>query len=183
MGKTRDLFKKTGDIKEIFNARMGMIKDRKFKDLTEAEEIKKKWQENTEKIYKKGLDDLDNNVVITYLELDILECEVKRVLGIITTNKANGGDGIPAELFQILNLTMLLKCCTQYISKFGKPSSSHRTRKGQFSSQFQRSSVLKNAQTTGQFCSLPMLVKLCSKSFKLVSAVLKSRTSRCTTLV
>ena len=96
MGKTRDLFKKTEDIKEIFNARMGTIKDRKFKGLTEAEEIKNKWQEYTEKIYKKGLDDLDNNVVITYLEVDTLECEVKQALGIITTSKANGSDGIPA---------------------------------------------------------------------------------------
>ena len=78
---------------------------------------------------------------------------------------------------------MLLKCCIQYISKFGKPSSSHRTGEGQFSSQFQRSSVLNNAQTKGQFCSLPILVKLCSKSFKLASVVLESRTSRCTTLV
>ena len=74
-------------------------------------------------------------------------------------------------------MIMLLKCCTQYISKFGKPSSSHRTGKVQFLSQFQRSSVLKNAQTIGQLCSLPMLVKLCSKSFKLASAVLESRTS------
>ena len=88
MGKTRDLFKKTGDIKETFHARMGMIKDRTHKDPTEAEDIKKKWQENT-KLCKENLNDLDNHDgVITHLEPDILECEVKWALGSITTNKA-----------------------------------------------------------------------------------------------
>ena len=82
---------------------MGTIKDRNGKDLTEAEDIKKRWQEYTEELYKKGLIDLDNHKgVITHLEPDILECEVKWALGSITTNKANGGDGIPVELFQIL---------------------------------------------------------------------------------
>ena len=103
MGKTRDLFKKIGDIKGTFHARMGTIQDRNRKDLTEAEEIKKRWQENTEELYKKGFNDLDNhNGVITHLEPDILECQVKWALGSITTNKASRGDGIPAELFQIL---------------------------------------------------------------------------------
>ena len=82
---------------------MGMIKDRNGKDLTKAEEIKKRWQEYTEELYKKGLNDLDNhNGMVTYLESDILECKVKWALGSITENKASGGDGIPAELFQIL---------------------------------------------------------------------------------
>ena len=103
MGKTRDLFKKTADIKGTFHARMGTIKDRNSKDLAEVEEIKKRWQENTEELYKKGLNDLDNhNGVVTHLELDILVGEVNRVSRSITKNKASGGDRIPAELFKIL---------------------------------------------------------------------------------
>ena len=103
MGKTRDLFKKIGGIKGTFHARMGMIKDTNGKDLTEVEEIKKRWQEYTEELCKKSLNDLDkHDGVVTHLEPDILECEVKWALGSITVNKASGGDGIPAELFQIL---------------------------------------------------------------------------------
>ena len=103
MGKTRDLFKKIGDIKGIFHARMGMIKDRNGKDLTEVEEIKKRWQENTEELYKKYFNDLDNHDgVAIHLDPDILECEVNCALGSVTMNKASGGDGIPAEIFQIL---------------------------------------------------------------------------------
>ena len=103
MGRTKDLFKKIGDIKGTFQARMGTINIRNGKDLTEAEEIKKRWQEYTEELYKKGLKDLDNhNGVVIHLEPDILECEMKWALGSITMNKASGGDGIPAELFQIL---------------------------------------------------------------------------------
>ena len=102
MGKTRDLFKKIGDTKEIFQARMGTIQDRNIKDITEAEDMKKRWQEYTE-LYKKYLHDKDNhNGVITHLEPDILECEVKWALGSITMNKASGDDRIPVELFQIL---------------------------------------------------------------------------------
>ena len=103
MGKTGDLFKKIRDTKGIFHAKMGTIKDRNGIDLTEAEDIKKKWQEYTEELYKKDLNNPDNyNDVITHLEPDILECEVKWALGSITMNKASGGDGIPVELFQIL---------------------------------------------------------------------------------
>ena len=103
MGKTRDLFKKIRDTKGTFHAKMSTIKDRNTMDLTEAEDIKKKWQEYTEELYKKDLPDPDNhNGVITHLEPDILECKVNWVLGSITTNKASGGDGIPAELFQVL---------------------------------------------------------------------------------
>ena len=99
MGKTRDLFKKIRDTKGTFHAKMGSIKDRSGMDLTEAEDIKKRWQEYIE-LYKKDLHDPDNHDgVITDLEPDILECEVKWALESITTNKANGGDGIPAELF------------------------------------------------------------------------------------
>ena len=102
MGKTRDLFKKMQDTKGIFHAKMGSIKDRIGRDLTEAEDFKKRWQEYTE-LYKKDLHDPDNHDgVITHLEPDILECEVKWAIGSITMNKASGGDGIPVELFQIL---------------------------------------------------------------------------------
>ena len=103
MGKTRDLFKKIRDTNGIFHAKMGTIKDRNGMDLAEAEDIKKRWQEYTEELYKRDLHDLDNhNGVVTHLEPDILECEVKWALGSITANKASGGDGIPVELFQIL---------------------------------------------------------------------------------
>ena len=102
MGKTRDLFKKTRDTKEKYHAKMSTIKDRHGRDLTEAEDIKKRRKEYTEELYKKHLHEPDNhNGVITHLEPDILECEVKWALGSITTNKASGGDGIPVELFQI----------------------------------------------------------------------------------
>ena len=110
-GKIRDLFKKIGDIKGIFHARMGKIKDRNSKNLTEAEEIKKRWQEYTEKLYKNGLNDSDNHYcVVTHLESGILECQVKGDLGSITTNKASGGDRIPFELFKILkdNVALVL---------------------------------------------------------------------------
>ena len=103
MGKTRDLFKKIRHTKGIFHVKMGTIKDRNGMDLTKAEEIKKRWQEYTEELYKKGLNDPDNHDgVVTHLESDILVCEVKWALESITTNKASGGDGIPVELFQIL---------------------------------------------------------------------------------
>ena len=103
MGKTKDIFKKIRDNKGTFHAKMGSIKERNGKDLTEAEDIKKRWQECTEELYKKDLNDPDNhNGVVTQLEPDILECEVKWTLGSITKNKASGGDGLPAELFQIL---------------------------------------------------------------------------------
>ena len=100
MGKTGDLFKKMRDTKGIFHEKMGSIKDRNGMDLTETEDIKKRWQEYTEELYKKDLHHPDNHDgVITHLEPDILECEA---LGSVTMNKANGGDGIPVELFQIL---------------------------------------------------------------------------------
>ena len=103
MGKTRDFFKKIRDTKGTFHAKMGSIKDRNGLDLTEAEDIKKRWQEYTEELYKKELHDPDNhNGVITDLGPDILECEIKQALESITTNKPSGGDGIPVELFQIL---------------------------------------------------------------------------------
>ena len=103
MGKTRDLLKKIRDTEGTFHAKMGSIEDRNGMDLTEAEDIKKRWQEYTEELYKKDLHDRDNyDDVITHLEPDILECEVKWALESITMNKASGGDAIPVELFQIL---------------------------------------------------------------------------------
>ena len=103
MGKTRDLFKKIRDTKEAFHAQMGLIKDRNGMDLTEAEDIKKKWQKYQEELYKKDFHDADNhNCVITHQQPDILECEVKWALGSMTMNKAIGSDEIPVELFQIL---------------------------------------------------------------------------------
>ena len=147
MGKTRDLFKKFRH------------KDRNGRDLTETEDIKKRWQEYTEEWYKKDLHDPDNHdSVITHLEPDILECEVKWALESITTNKASGGDGIPVELFQILkdNTVKVLPsiCCT-----FGKLNSGHRIGKCQFSFQSQRKAMPKNAQTTTQLHSSHTLVK------------------------
>ena len=101
MGKTRDLFKKIRDTKGTFHAKMGSIKDRNDMDLTEAEDIKKRWQEYTEELYKKDLNDPDNHEsFITHLEPDILECKVKWALGSITMNKASGGDGIPVSYFK-----------------------------------------------------------------------------------
>ena len=103
MGKTRDPFKKIRDTKGLFHAEMGTIKDRNGMDLAKAEDIRKRWQQYTEELYKKDLHDPDNHYgVITHLEPDILECEVKWALGNMATNKAGGGDGIPVELFQIL---------------------------------------------------------------------------------
>ena len=103
LGKTRDIFKKIRESKGKFHAKVGTIKDKNGIDWTEAEDIKKRWQEYTEELYKKDLHDPDNHDgVITHLEPDILECEVKWALESITTNKASGGDGIPVELFQIL---------------------------------------------------------------------------------
>ena len=117
VGKTRDLLKKIRDTKGTYHAKMGTIKDGNGMDLTEAEDIKKRWQEYTEELYKRDLHDQDDhNGVITDLEPDILECEVKWALGSITTNKARGDDGIPVELFQILEddaVKVLYSICQQ----------------------------------------------------------------------
>ena len=117
MGKTRDLFKKMRDTKRTFHAKMGSIKDRNSRDLTGAEDVKKRWQEHTEELYKKDLHNPDNhNSVNTDLGPDILECKVKWALGSITTNKASGGNEIPFELFQILKddaVNVLHSICQQ----------------------------------------------------------------------
>ena len=109
MEKTRDLSKKIRDTKGTFHAKLGSVKDRNGMDLTEAEDIKKRWQEHTEELYKEDLHDPDNhNDVITNLEPDILECEVKWALGSITRNKASGSDAIPVELFKAISWKMML---------------------------------------------------------------------------
>ena len=120
MGKTRDFLKKIRDIKGIFHAKMSTIRDRNYMDLAEAEDVKKRQQEYTEQLYKKDLHDPDNhNGVITHLEPDILEREVKWALGRITMNKASGCDGIPVELFQTLkdNAVKVLQLICQQIWK------------------------------------------------------------------
>ena len=156
MGKTRDLFKKIRDIKGTFHANMGTIKDRNGMDLTEAEIMKKRWQEYTEELHKKDLHDHDS--VITHLEPDILEREAKWALESITMNKAKGGDEIPVELFQILKddaVKVLHSICQQ----IWKTQQWPRTGKGQFSFQSQRKTMPKNAQITAQLYSSHTLVK------------------------
>ena len=137
---------------------MGSIKDRHGIDLTDAEDIKKRWQENTE-LYKKYLHDPNNhNGVITHQESDIQECEIKWALGSITTNKASGGDGIPFELFQILKddaVKVLHSICQQ----IWKTQQCHRTGKSQFSFQSHRMAMPKNVQTTAQLHSSHTVVK------------------------
>ena len=132
MEKSRDIFKKIGDTKGTFHAVMGIIKDRNYMDLTEAEDIKKRWQEYTEELYKKDLYEPDNHDgVITNQDPDILGSEVKGALGSITTNKASGGDRIPVEIFQILTddaVKVLHSICQQLENS----ASSHKTGKGQF---------------------------------------------------
>ena len=154
MGKTRYLFKKIRDTKGTFHAKMGTIKDRNGMDLTEAEDIKKRWQEYTEELCKKDLHDPDNHDgLITHLEPDIMECEVEGALGSITLNKASRSDGIPVELFQVLKddaLKVLHSVCQQIWKTQQWP---HRTGKGQFSFQSQRKAMPNNAQTTVQLHS------------------------------
>ena len=157
MGKTRDLFKQIRD--GTYHAKIGTIKDSNGKDLTEVEEIKKSWQEYTEELYIKGLNDPDNNDgLITNLQSDILECEVKWALGSITTNKTNGGDGIPVELFQILKddaVKVLHSVCQQTWKTQQWPQDWKRS----VFIQSQRKAMPKNAQTTAQLHSSHTLVK------------------------
>ena len=142
-----------------FHAKMGTVKDRNGMDLTEAEDIKKSWQEYTEELYKKDLHASDNHDgVITHLESDILKCKVKWTLGSIIMNKASGGYGISAELFPALK-DNAMKVLHSVYSKFGKLSSGHRTGKGHFSFQSQRKAMQKNVQTTAQLHSSHTLAK------------------------
>ena len=159
MGKTRDLFKKIRDTKGTFHAKIGIIKDRNGMDLTEAGDIKKQWQEYTEELYRKDLHDPDNHDgMITHLEPDILECEVKWALRRITKNKANGGDGIPVELFQILKddaVKVLHSICQQIWKTQQWPQDWKRS----VFIPIPRKAMPKNAQTTTQLRLSHMLVK------------------------
>ena len=159
MGKTRDLFKKIRGTRETFHTKMGTVKDRNCMDLTEAEDIKKRWQEYTEELYKKDLHDPDNHDgVITHLEPDILECKVKWALGSIPMNKASGGDGIPAKLFQILkdNAVKVLHSIRQQIWKTQQWPQDW---KSQFSFQLQRKAMSKNVQAPAHLHSSHTLAK------------------------
>ena len=160
MGKTRDLFKKIGDIKGIFHAKIGKKEDKNGKDLTEAEEIKERWQEYPEYLQRKALNDPDNHDgVITHLEPDILKCEVEWALGSLIKNKASGCGVIPAELFQILKDDAVKHAAHNMSHKFRKLNGGRRTRKYQFSFQSQRRAMPKSAQTTAQLCSFHMLAR------------------------
>ena len=159
MGKTRDLFEKIRDTKGTFHAKMGTIKDKSGLDLTEAEDIKKRWQEYTEELYKKDLHDPDNyDGVITHLEPDILECEVKWALGSITTNKARGGDGIPVELFQILK-DDAGKVPQSVCQQIWKTQQWPQDWKRSVFIQIQKKVMPKNAQPTAQLHSSHTLVR------------------------
>ena len=167
MGKTRDLVKKIRNTKGTFHANMGSINDRNGRDLTEAEDIKKSWQEYTEELYKKDLQDPDNhNDVITHLEPDILECEVKSALGSITMNKANRGDGILVALFQILKddaVKVLHSICQQIWKTQQWPQ-------GWKSSVFNPIPKKDNAKEWENYCTFALIShasKIYSKSFKL----------------
>ena len=159
MGKTRDRFQKIGDTKGNFHAKMGSIKDRNGMDLTEAEDIQKRWQINTEEQYKKDLHHSDNHDgVITHLEPETLECEVKRALGSITMNKATGSDGIPVELFQILKddaVKVLHSICQQIWKTQQWPQDWTRS----IFIPTQRKAMPKNVQSTAQLHSSHTLVK------------------------
>ena len=159
MGNTRDLFKKIRDTKGKLHAKMGSIKDRNGMDLTEAEDIQKRGQEYTKELYKKDLHNPDNHgSLITHLEPDILECEVKWALESITTNKASGGDGIPVELFQILKddaVKVLSTICQQIWKTQQWPQDWKRS----VFITIPKKAMPKNAQTTAQLHSSHMLVK------------------------
>jgi len=168
MGKTRDLFKKIRNINGTFHAKIDSIKDRNGMDLTEAEDIKRRWQEYTEELYKKDLHDQDNHDgVITHLEPDILECEVKWVLGNITMNKASGGNGIPVELFQILkdDAVKVLNSICQQIWKTKK-----------WPQDWKRSVFIPipkkgNAKKCSHYCTIPLI----SQTSKVMLKILQAR--------
>ena len=170
MGKIRDLFKKIRDTKGTFHAKMGTIKERNGMDLTEAEDIKKRWQEFTE-IYKKDVNDPDNhNGVIAHLEPDILECKVKWALGSITTNIVGGGEAIPAELFQILkdDAVKVLHSICQQIWKTQK-----------WSQDWKWSVFIPITKAMPKECSNYQTVALISHPSKAVLKILQARLQRC----
>ena len=159
MRKTRDLSNKIRDTQGTLHAKVGTIKSRNGMDLTEAEDIKKRWQEYTVELYRRGLNDpKKHNAVIRHPEPDILECKVKWALGSIATNQASGGDRIPPELFQIPK-EEAVKVLHSISNKCGKLGSGHRTGKGQFSFKSQRKAMPKKTQTTAKLHSSPTLAK------------------------
>ena len=162
MGNIRDLFKKIRDTKGTFHAKMDKMKGRNSIEIKEAEDIKKRWQENTVKVLITWTRVI---CVVIHLEPDMLECKVKGTLGSIATNRTRG-DGIPAELFQIPKM-MLLKCCTQYASKFGKLKSGHRTREALFIP------IPKKGNT--KECSNYCLIALISHASKVMLKILHAR--------
>ena len=167
MGKTRQLFKKIRDTKGTFHAKMGTTKDRNSMGLTEAEEIKKRWQEYTEELYKKDLHDPDNhNGVITHLESDILDCKVKRALGNITMNKASGDDGIPVELFQILKVDSV-KVLHSICQQIWKTQQWSQDWKRSVFIPIAKNGMPKNIQNAAQLHSFHTLARSCSKSSNL----------------
>ena len=170
MGKTRDLFKKIKDMKGTFHAKMGTIKDRNGMDLTEAEDVKKRWQEYTEELYKKDLYDPDNrDGVITHLESDILEFEVKWALGSIIMNKASGGNGIPVELFQILKndaVKVLYSICQQIWKTQQWPQDWKR-------SVFIPTPKKSNAKECSNYCTIALILHTCKVILKILQARLQ----------
>ena len=158
MGKTRDLFQIIRDTTGTLHAKMGTIKERNSR-ITEAEEIKKRWQEHTEELYEKDLNDPDNHDCEHSLKARYPGVQSQVSLKSISINKASRGDGIPDELFQILKDDAILKCCTQYASKFEKLISGHRTGKGQFLTQSPKKAMPKNFQATAQLHSSHTLAK------------------------
>ena len=172
-----------------FRAKMGTIKDRNGKDLTEAKDIKNRWQEYTEELYREDLHDTDNHdVVITHLESDILECKVKWALGSMTVNKACGGDGIPVELFQILkddSVKVLHSICQQIWKTHQWPQDCGQTfySNKKFLFQSQRKAMPKNAQTTAQLDSSHRLIKNAQNSPSQASSVYEPGASRCSSWI
>ena len=157
MGKAKDLFKKIRDTKGTFHAKMGTIKDRNSMYLTEAKGIKERWQEYTEELYRKDLHGPDNHdCVTTHLGSDNLECEVKWALGKLTPKKLVEVTELQLSYFKSSKM-ILLKCCTQYASKFGKLSSGHRTGKGQFSFQSQKKG---NAKECSNYHKIALISQL-----------------------
>ena len=175
MEKTRDLFKKIRDTKGTFHAKMGLIKDRNDMDLTEAEDIKKRWQKYTEELYKKDLHDPDNHDgVITHLRPHILECELKWALGSITMNKASGGDGIPVELFQILKddaVKVLHSICQQ----IWKPQQWPKDRK---SSVFMPIPKKGNVKECSNYCTIALISQASKIMLKILQASLQQYMNR-----
>ena len=183
MERTRDLFKKTRDTKGTCHAKMGTIKDRNCMDITEAEDIKKRWQEHTEELYKKGLHDPNNHDgVITHLEPDILECEVKWALGSITVNKASGGDRIPVELFQILKDDAVKMLPSIYPQIWKTQQWAQDWKKSVFIPITKKS----NSKECSKYCTITIISHTTKVMLKIIQARLKQYmkcTSRCSSWI